>query len=121
MRISDWSSDVCSSDLFAVSCKPGHDTKRIAVYDPGRHLGIVREPKRNVLNIVPGEQPTPGSAKLLFEILACDGLPGLLDFRARGMQATPSRHVAKGIDGGRVADDDCLAYRFRLADRKSVV
>src|SRR3546814_17365323 len=31
------------------------------------------------------------------------------------MQATPSRHVAKGIDGCRVADDACRAYRFRIA------
>src|SRR3546814_15756471 len=50
MRISDWSSDVCSSDLLHARCRPSPD--RGSVPSPARWTGNHRQPGRP-----PSERP----------------------------------------------------------------
>src|SRR3546814_2096787 len=40
MRSSDWSSDVCSSDLFSFVLNGGSDAGRVAMIDGLKHFGI---------------------------------------------------------------------------------
>src|SRR3546814_6084951 len=57
MRISDWSSDVCSSDLKAIDYEYGADQKRVrlrAIGPDGNDEGFaVRFPNGLVLDVVP--------------------------------------------------------------------
>src|SRR3546814_492963 len=62
MRISDWSSDVCSSDLIEEVPRPGHPDKAPAPAPPGRNL--TRGPEaQQVLDREEGEQNAVQEAK----------------------------------------------------------
>src|SRR3546814_10782023 len=69
MRISDWSSDVCSSDLVMHAC--GHDTHMTAFIETARLLSSMKEDWKGTLVMIlqPAEEVGRG-ARLMLE----DGL-----------------------------------------------
>src|SRR3546814_1236183 len=106
MRISDWSSDVCSSDL------QGMDQERI-----GTRNGACRQPDRKLArpSALPWPHPPPGSA--------------LSSGRWRSAPASPARHSVdpywRGVEirsggdrcsiGGRSRDVACAVMAFPIA------
>src|SRR3546814_12410755 len=76
MRISDWSSDVCSSDLRAVSTERGHDLSEFALYAYGGagplHAVEVAEECGIPLIIVPQEPGTMCARGILLGDISFD-------------------------------------------------
>src|SRR3546814_14023532 len=83
MRISDWSSDVCSSDLGAITIYPGRNMTRIA-------LQAMFATK---ILAAPGAYPSLEKRALLRRSVLerCDGLDGAKD----GMIRSEERRVGK--------------------------
>src|SRR3546814_1633973 len=93
MRISDWSSDLCSSDLIAILYQPAKD--RLQYRHQVRNAGLARvdrvEPMQNIL---------------------LRGLNARIAFRDR---VELSLHHRKGVQHGR--HQDIVAFRDRKSTR----
>src|SRR3546814_4273792 len=58
MRISDWSSDVCSSDLAAVPVRKSITPDYIVCLEDGKKLKMLKRHLRTVYNLTPDEYRT---------------------------------------------------------------
>src|SRR3546814_19143125 len=115
MRISDWSSDVCSSDLYVTRAKAEGYRSRAAykLIELDERFGLVRGARRVVdLGIAPGgwsqvvRKLAPGAAVVGVELLPTEPLEGgnllqreFMDEAAQHGGATRRRRV--GEDGKR--------------------
>src|SRR3546814_17285302 len=116
MRISDWSSDVCSSDLVA-EARLAVDHRTVAAADhrpgdpgrPGDRAAGARRPVGGV-RARPGLRQLPGAVPVLQGLPGAAGAPG----GALAMGPRPARH------GAITAVPDLRSLRNR-PDRKSVV
>src|SRR3546814_19996979 len=81
MRISDWSSDVCSSDLFVVVGLPDKAVaeSRERVRAAISAIGLSLPPKRITVNLSPADLPKEGSHYDLPIALALLGAMGVID------------------------------------------
>src|SRR3546814_14539675 len=89
MRISDWSSDVCSSDLFAISAE-----KAVIRGSCGRSTVPLRRNRRNRIDLAggkaPATDPTPRRSRLLLSstdrksVVSGTSVSGRVDLGGRG-------------------------------------
>src|SRR3546814_12007207 len=85
MRMSDWSSDVCSSDLIPRECWPGSRTKAVSTENTGNPP-------------VPG--PTDDTdAPIEIAIMVCPQAGASTIYGMYGMLASPGRDWAKWNEG----------------------
>src|SRR3546814_16643857 len=121
MRISDWSSDVCSSDLGAKANRPGlaealefvraGDTLVIWQLDRlGRSIqGMIElaadlsARKVDFRSLTDGFDTSPPSGRLLFHILSQVAAMGHQLLNERPTHALPSARAQRGTGGGRTS------------------
>src|SRR3546814_4638124 len=94
MRISDWSSDVCSSDLLRVAALLGQQPQAAVVWHPAEVIEGPVDPARIA-------EPVSGAQRFVGRIEADDPTVLVVDRtqRDRGAIATAVPH--RGVDGDR--------------------